>query len=136
MCYNNGTIKQYKINIKDKKGQKIMIKYYYKPSTRQTFAVLNGCRFDAVNKIGKLMGNLEWCMCSNKYMMNDTYRVSVKCSDEDVFSEEEGRKQAKAKLMKKYYKDFDRCVDRFKTDLIELNGRVFETPAELEENTP
>ena len=113
-----------------------MIKYYYKPSTRQTYAVLNGCRFDAVNKISKMMGNLEWCMCSNKYMMNDTYRVSVKCSDEDVFSEEEGRKQAKAKLMKKYYKDFDRCVDRFKTGLIELTGRVFVTPAELEENTP
>ena len=112
-----------------------MIKYYYKPSTRQTYAVLNNCRFDAINKISKLMGNLEWCMCSNKYMMNDTYRVSVRCSADDVFSEEEGRKQAKAKLMKKYYKDFDRCVDCFRSDLIELNSRVFETPAGLEENT-
>lgn len=113
-----------------------MIKYYYKPSTKQTFAVLQDCRFDAVNKIGKLMGNLEWGMCSDKYTMKDTYRVSVKCSDDDVFSEEEGRKQAKAKLMKRYYKDFDACVNRFRTDLIKLNSRVFETPAELEETTP
>ena len=113
-----------------------MIKYYYKPSTRQTYAVLNYCRFDAVNKIAKLMGNLDWCMCSDRYTMKDTYRVSVKCSDDDVFSEEEGRKQAKAKLMKRYYKDFDACINRFRSDLIELNSRVFETPVVIEENTP
>lgn len=112
-----------------------MIKYYYKPSTKQTFAVLNGCQFDAINKISKFMHGFDWYMSSEKYMMRDTYRVSVKCSDDDVFDEEKGRKYAKAKLMKRYYKDFDACVDRFRSDLIELNSRVFETPAELEETT-
>lgn len=109
-----------------------MIKYYYKPSTRQTFAVLNGCQFDAVNKISKFMNGFNWCMCTDKYMMNDTYRVSVKCSADDEFDEAKGRAYAKAKLMKRYYRDFDRCVDRFKSDLIEINSRVFETPVELE----
>lgn len=113
-----------------------MIKYYYKPSTKQTFAVLNDCQFDAVNKISKFMHGFDWCMCTDKYMMDDTYRVSVRCAEDDVFDEEKGRKYAKAKLMKKYYRDFDRKIDMFRSDLIELNSRVFETPAELEETTP
>lgn len=112
-----------------------MIKYYYKPSTRQTFAVLNGCQFDAINKIEKFMRGFDWRMCTNKYMMRDTYRVSVKCSADDEFDEAKGKAYAKEKLMKKYYRDFDRCVDQFRSDLIELNSRVFETPEALE-NTP
>ena len=107
------------------------IQYYYKPSTRQTFAVLNNCRFDAVNKIDKLMSGFDWCMCTDKYLMKDTYRVSVKCCEDDEFDEAKGRAYAKAKLMKQYYKDFDRRIDMFRSDLIELNSRVFETPVEL-----
>ena len=112
-----------------------MIKYYYKPSTQQTFAVLNGCQFDAVNKISKYMAGFDWCMCTDSYMMNDTYLVSVRCSKDDEFDEAKGRAYAKEKLMKKYYKDFDRCVDKFKSDLIVLNSRVFETPWADENNT-
>ena len=112
-----------------------MIKYYYKPSTQQTFAVLNGCQFDAIHKIEKFMNGFDWCMCTNKYMMKDTYRVSVKCFADDEFDEVKGRAYAKEKLMKRSYRDFDRCVDRFRSDLIELNSRVFETPVELENNT-
>lgn len=112
-----------------------MIKYYYKPSTRQTFAVLNGCQFDAINKIGKFMNGFDWGMCSKKYLMRDTYRVSVKCSADDVFDAEKGKAYAKEKLMKRYYKDFDRCIDQFKNDVIELNGRIFGIPVDNENNT-
>jgi len=112
-----------------------MIKYYYKPSTKQTFAVLNGCKFDSINKISKFMSGFNWCMCTDKYMMNDTYRVSVRLAKGDEHNEEVARKYAKEKLMKKYYKDFDRKIDMFRSDLIEINSRVFETP-EVLENTP
>jgi hypothetical protein len=112
-----------------------MIKYYYQPSTEKTFAELRGCRFDAINKIEKLMGNFDWCICSNKYLMDDTYRVSVKRSAEDVHDPEKAKAYAKEKLMKKYYRDFDRILDQFKCDVIELNSKLFETPEELK-NTP
>lgn len=105
-----------------------MVKYYYKPSTRQTFAVLNGCSFDAVNKIDKMIGGMAEVRPTTDYLMKDTYRVSVTCSDDDVFDAEKGKAYAKAKLMKKYYRDFDRKIDLFRSRLIELNGRVFETP--------
>lgn len=111
------------------------IKYYYKPSTQQTYAELRDCQFDAINKISKFMHGFDWCMCTDRYMMNSIYRVSVKRSNCDEHNEIKAREYAKKKLMDKYYKDFDRCVDRFKTDLIELNSRVFNTPENLENNS-
>lgn len=110
------------------------IKYYSNPKTKQTIAVLNGCQFDALNKIDKFMNGFDWCWCTKKYLMNDTYRAVVRCSAEDEFSEEKGREYAKAKLMKKYYKDFDRRIDMFRSDLIQLNSRVFETSDEVKNN--
>ena len=111
------------------------IKYYYQPFTQKTYAELRGCRFDAINKISKFMSGFDWCMCTNKYMMRDTYRVSVKLADGDEHNEKVARTYAKEKLMQRYYRDFDRCIEMFRADLIELNGRVFETP-EMIENTP
>ena len=108
-----------------------MVKYYYKPSTKQTYAVLNGCAFDAVNKIYKMIGNMTEVCPNTDYLMQDTYRVSVKCSEDDEFDAEKGKAYAKAKLMKKYYKDFDSKIDLFRSRLIELNGRVFETPEKM-----
>ena len=112
-----------------------MIKYYYQPSTKKTFAELRNCRYDAINKIAKFMHGFDWCMCSKKYEMNDTYRVSVKLCDGDVFNEEKGKAYAKEKLMKRYYKDFDRCIEQFNNDVIELNGRIFGIPEGNENNT-
>jgi hypothetical protein len=112
-----------------------MIKYYYQPSTQKTFAELRGCRFDAINKIEKLMNGFDWCVCSDKYLMNDTYRVSVKRCADDAHDPEKAKAYAKEKLMKRYYRDFDRILDRFKCDMIELNSRIFETPEEIKNNT-
>jgi hypothetical protein len=81
------------------------------------------------------MSGFNWCICTDKYMMNDTYRVSVRCFADDEFDEVQGRAYAKEKLMKKYYKDFDRKIDMFRSDIIELNSRLFETPKELESTT-
>ena len=102
------------------------IKYYVKPSTKQIFAELRGCEMDALNKIDKYMNGLAGCWGDQKYFMKDTYRVSVRCSADDVFDEEVGKKIAKAKLMKTYYRDFDNIMNRFRYELLELHDRVFE----------
>ena len=111
------------------------IKYYTNHEKKQVHAVLSGCEFDAINKIDKFMGNHSWCWTSKGYLMPGEFRAVAKCHPDDVFDEAKGRDIAKERLMKKYYKAFDARIDRFRSDLIELNGKVFETPAELE-NTP
>ena len=43
-----------------------------------------------------------------------------------------GKNVAKAKVLKNYYRSLDKRLDLFRCSLIELNGRVFETPANVE----
>ena len=111
------------------------IKYYVNPKKQQTIAVLNGCSMDCINKIDKTMHNFDWCWCTKKYIMPDSFRAVVRCADGDAYDEELGKRLAKEKLMRKYYKHLDSRWNMFLGDLIELNSRVFETPAELEETT-
>lgn len=112
------------------------IKYYSNPKTKETFAVLSNCEMDAINKINKFMHDTDLCWASKKYLMPKTFKVKVKLAEGDEFDEKKGREYAKAKLMERYYKAFDTRIDMFKESLISLNSRVFETPAEIFENTP
>ena len=106
-------IKRWNMNIVFKASeniQKKMIKYYYKPSTKQTFAVLRGCQLDAVNKISKMTGNIREVCLTTDYLMKDTYRVSVKCSDSDEFDVEKGKEVARNRVLMSYYKDMEFCM--------------------------
>ena len=112
------------------------IQYYSNPNTKETFAVLRGTELDAINKIDKFLNEFDCYMIREKYMMPKQFKVKVKLAKGDVYDEEKGKMLAKEKLMKKYYSAFDKRIDMFRADLIALNSRVFETPAEiLEENT-
>jgi predicted AlkP superfamily phosphohydrolase/phosphomutase len=107
------------------------IKYYTNPEKQETYAVLSNCQWDAINRINKYMGD-DWIFLNaTKYMMPRTFKAKVRCSAEDTYDESVGRKMAKEKVMKKYYKCFDRKLDIFREDLINLNSKVFETPIEL-----
>lgn len=110
------------------------IKYYSIPSKGQTVAILRDTEMDAINKINKCMNGFDWCFCTKKYLMPKQFRVVVKVHGDDVFSEEEGKKIAKQKLLRKYYKAFDARMDMFRSDLIILNGRVFENALDKMEN--
>lgn len=103
-----------------------MIKYYHNERTRETFAVLNGTEMDAINKINKCFGNMDWMWCTKKYLMPDSFKVKVKLAVGDVHDMEKAKVYAKQKLLKKYYKEFDRRMDMFKCDLLEVNHRAFE----------
>ena len=102
------------------------IKYYTVPEKKMTVAVLTNCQFDAANKIAKLTDNFgsDFFMYDDKYMMPDTFRVETRCHGDDVFDEETGKKIAKVKLMKKYYKCFDAKMALFRKTLDLLNERV------------
>ena len=103
------------------------IKYYHNPK-KQTIAVLQGTEFDCINKIEKTMHNFDWAWCTQKYLMPNCFRASVKCADGDEYDEKLGEKYAKEKLMTRYYKSLDSRWDAFVNDILELNGRIFEIP--------
>ena len=111
-----------------------MIKYYSIPSQGKTVAILRNTEMDAINKIGKMMSDFDWGFCTKKYLMPQQFRAVVKVHGDDVFDAEKGMQLAKEKLMAKYYKAFDKRIDMFRSDLITLNGRAFETPNEVENN--
>ena len=110
------------------------IKYYTNPSKNQTIAVLDNTRFDFVNKAEKLMSGTNLCVCHSKYLMPNTYKASVYCSADDVYDEKVGREMAKKKVLDKYYRDFDRRMDMLRSEVIDLNSKIFETPVELLDN--
>ena len=111
------------------------IKYYDIPEKGMTVGVLCNTSMDALNKIGKITGDTTFCAYDMKYLMPDNFRAVAKVHGGDVYDKDTGRQIVKDKLMKKYYKSFDAKMDLFRSDLLVLNGKVFETPEALENNT-
>ena len=102
------------------------IRYYKIPEKEITIAVLNGCKFDAINKIAKLTADfgVDVFTYDEKYIMPDTFRAVVRRHGDDVFDEKEGERWAKEKLMNKYYRSFDKRMAMFKKQLDHLNEKV------------
>lgn len=95
------------------------IKYFHVDQQYKTIGVLDGCRYDCVNKIRCMLEGTNIKVDEKKYLMNDTIRAVVVACDEDKnsYSRENGKICCKKKLMKKYYKQFDTAMDRFKNDM-------------------
>lgn len=112
------------------------IRYFINEEKKQVIGLLENTRWDAMNKINKIVGNTDFCVVPNKkYMMPSRFKVTVTCDPRDTFDSEIGKNIAKKRILDRYYKSLDSKVDAFRIATMELNGKVFETPAELE-NTP
>ena len=113
-----------------------MIKYFVNEDDRKIVAVLENTRWDAYNKICKMTRDTDFCVVpKDKYMMHAAYRAVITCDERDEFNVEIGKKIAKQRVLEHYYEALDRRVDEFRHSLLVMNGKVFETPAELENNT-
>ena len=113
-----------------------MIKYFVNEDKRQVIAVLENTKWDACNKIEKMMADTEFCLVIvNKYLMPNQFKVTVTCDPRDEFDVEIGKKIAKQRLLKNYYASLDKRVDKFREAALVFNGKVFETPEVLENNT-
>ena len=110
------------------------IKYYDIPERGMTVGVLCNTSEDALRKIAKITSDTTLCAWNARYLMPDNFRAVAKVHGDDVYDQAVGRQIVKEKLMKKYYKVFDAKIDRFRHDLLVLNGKVFETPEALENN--
>lgn len=112
------------------------IKYFINEEKRQVIGLLNGTRWDAYNKISKMVRDTDFCVAAHKkYMMPSEYRVVVQCDPADEFNPEVGKQIAKKRILDRYYAALDKRVDEFRASALVFNGMVFETPKGLE-NTP
>lgn len=106
------------------------IKYYPVPEKRQVVAVMSNTKFDVVNKINKILMDTDFAFCSrskstwDKYMMPDEFRVVLTCDERDEYDIEEGKKIAKKKLMRNYYRSVDKRLAKFKESLAEMVYKV------------
>lgn len=113
-----------------------MIKYFVNEDERKIVAVLENTRCDAYNKICKMTRDTDFCIVpKDKYMMHAAYRSVVTCDPRDEFNVEVGKAIAKKRVLDHYYEALDRRVDEFRNSVLVMNGIVFETPSELENNT-
>ena len=106
------------------------IKYVVIPEKKQTIGILSNCEFDAVNRIEKLMGDGFHLCDLRKYMMPHTFKATVTCYPGDEYNEEEGKRRAKQKLLVNYYRSLDKRLDKFREELLVLNGKFFENSEE------
>jgi hypothetical protein len=112
-----------------------MVKYIVIPERRMVKAMIENTEYDACNKIAKMLRDTPFCAVSEKYLMPNRFVAQVVCDERDEFSEEFGKARAKKIVLDNYYKSLDKKIARFREDALIFNGKVFETPAELENNT-
>ena len=113
-----------------------MIKYFVNEEKRQVIAVLENTEWDAYNKIEKMIADTEFCLVPNKkYRMPSQFKVTVTCDPRDEFNIEVGKDIAKKRVLKNYYASLDKRIGKFREASLIFNGKVFNTPEALENNT-
>lgn len=106
-----------------------MIKYFVNEDKRQVIAVLENTKWDACNKIEKMIADTEFCLAiGHKYLMPSQFKVTVTCDPRDEFDVEVGKKIAKKRLLKNYYASLDKRVAKFHEAALVFNGKAFNTP--------
>jgi len=103
-----------------------MIKYYVNEGKRQVIGVLDGTKYDVVNKIDKILDGTSFCYINDKCLMPDSFRTVVTCDPADEFDVKTGKDKVKERIMNRYYKSFDKRLDIFIDDVNSLWGQFFE----------
>jgi uncharacterized protein (UPF0297 family) len=107
-----------------------MIKYVILKDKNTIIGILENTRLDGINKINKIMGvdagTSPFYVSHPKYLMPNAFKATVVCDPRDEWNVEEGKKLAKKKVLKNYYKSLDKRMDMFRDDLAKLNGKVFD----------
>ena len=107
------------------------INYIVIPEKKMVIAELKNTKFDAYNKALKLCKDLTDCckkvyVCPDpdKMMMPNEFKGVAICRDGDVFDEEVGKSIAKSSCLNKYYRSFDKRINKFKDDLNVVGARA------------
>lgn len=110
-----------------------MIKYVVLPEKNTVYGIMSNTRYDAMHKINKMLNSnvTGFGVCDDKYLMPNMFKARVVCHPNDQFDEEKGRELAKQKVLRNYYHSLDKRMDAFKSALIEINSKAFETDLDL-----
>ena len=115
------------------------IKYVVNESKRSVTAILEGTKFDCVNRINNKLHNTKWEIdkwdAPKEYLMPEKFVATVRCDDRDTFDVEFGKNRAKKVVLDNYYKSMDKHLAKFVDSLIEVNSRFFETPEAIKNGT-
>jgi hypothetical protein len=118
------------------KGTKRMIKYFINEEKRQVIGLLENTQWDAYNKICKMVKDTDFCVVPHeKYMMPSEFRTVVQCDDRDEFVPKIGMEKAKKRILDRYYPALDKRINNFFDAALVFNGKVFNTPEAIENNT-
>lgn len=98
-----------------------MIKYNVIEGQGKVVAKIEGNKYDVLNVIQKSFGDLMVIGNPERYALKDVYKGVAKCHPEDVFSIEEGKDIAKARVLEKYNRDFTKKLMLFVDDMRELS---------------
>lgn len=97
------------------------IKYVVNEEKRSVTAILEGTKFDAVNRINNRLRETDWEIdpygALSKFLMPNKFVATVKCDERDVFNEQFGRDRAKKVVMDNYYKSMNKRIRHFEVSL-------------------
>lgn len=100
-----------------------MITKVVNTETKVTVGTLDNAEKDFLTFIDKKVNNNSKFFKIRNYdslLIKNKYSAKVKCSDEDEFNEEIGKKEVKYKVLDKYYKAFDKKVKDITIDCFRL----------------
>ena len=113
------------------------------PEHRIVKAEINDCEFDAISKFNrKFLAHstssltLTPANCyDEKFMMQNTYSVVVRCHPDDEFDEEKGKRLALDRLADKYTKSLNKHLDNILISLDKSLERLAEYLSDYEYKT-
>lgn len=113
------------------------IRYVVNKEKRTCVALLENIEFDAINKINKMcLKDARFTDCANmyayvcrdsKYVMPNKFVGVAKCSSEDNWDEEVGKRVAREKLLDKYHNELDKQLLRFLNNMLYVADSFAET---------
>ena len=128
---------QYKIIVQERTKEKMSIRYVVNKEKRTCVALLENIEFDAINKINKMClkdarftdhANMYAYVCrDSKYVMPNKFVGVAKCSFEDNWDEEVGKRVAREKLLDKYHNELDKQLLRFLNNMLYVADSFAET---------
>lgn len=92
------------------------IRFIQDKETGITTAIMENCKYDAMNKFWKLMRyskkgtNIDMLLSSDAFGIQDTYTATVKLNPDDVWDDKIGIAEARKKVLKKYNRAFDKAM--------------------------
>ena len=102
------------------------IRYIVNEEDRVVVAILSNCRYDAVHAANVWTGYHTWdnrnridvgVSRDNKYLIPDKFTGIAKCSNEDIWDEETGKKIARDRVLNKYHKSLNKAIRKINDDI-------------------